>query len=319
MSDIIEDLTPLNLLEEKEKFLRDPTYNPQFTYVRSFTPLELIHWGQPKPKLIEMSQEFLKNRDRQPKQEMSYITEEQIVEQVRQFNEEYKLEDPIEVVFSDDAVVRCRVDKTHIFFQRPVQYTKMKFSGLYRHELETHILRRLNHAKFHTQETTKNEEEFRRTEEGLADLNALLFSTREPEYKTLLSYLVVAFAQELSFSEEYQKILELGFSERRAWNSTLRTKRGLTDTSQPGGFTKDIVYLEGSIQVWAWLMNPQHDPKDLYIGRFGLSEIGEHKSHTDFNTLLLPKFLQNHTEYLQNIREVGEVNSYQTMLQEVPS
>lgn len=51
----------------------------------------------------------------------------------------------------------------------------------------------------------------------------------------------------------------------------LRVKRGLSDTSSPGGLYKDQVYLEGAVQL---LKNRKTiDFKTLYCGKLNLSDL----------------------------------------------
>ncbi|MBT3720599.1 DUF1704 domain-containing protein, partial [archaeon] len=45
------------------------------------------------------------------------------------------------------------------------------------------------------------------------------------------------------------------FSKESSWLMTLRAKRGLCNTSKPGAFTKDYVYLKGYIDVKNFIQN----------------------------------------------------------------
>ena len=50
---LVRDLTPINLLEEKQKFFdQNCKYNPYFKYNNLATLDKLYKYGQPKPKYL---------------------------------------------------------------------------------------------------------------------------------------------------------------------------------------------------------------------------------------------------------------------------
>jgi len=199
-----------------------------------------------------------------------------------------------------------------ILFQLPLRYTIHTYRGLYRHELETHILRRTNHWNNFGNKDVSTEVEFRRTEEGLANLHTHLFRKDKKIRKTFLSYYSTFLSQKYSFSRMFKILVDLGMSNDRAWNLCLRNKRGLVDTSKPGGFTKDICYLEGTIQVWEWLLNPKNDAKNLYIGRVSLDAIEPLIKQNKYS-ITPPTFLENRDKYIDMITKIGEVNKFDVL------
>ncbi len=54
-------------------------------------------------------------------------------------------------------------------------------------------------------------------------------------------------ASKLGFVDLFNDLEKYIDNPRRRFKLTLRVKRGLTDTSEPGGLYKDQVYLEGAI------------------------------------------------------------------------
>ena len=85
MSNLIAELVPLNLLEEKAKFFADQTYHPQFQYVREFSRQELTIWGLPKNELAEYSRKMLETSEYQV-DKGEIVTREYIVQEVERFN-----------------------------------------------------------------------------------------------------------------------------------------------------------------------------------------------------------------------------------------
>ncbi len=92
------------------------------------------------------------------------------------------------------------------------------------------------------------------TEEGLASINqlyehALKGGPKPYLYKGALNYYACCMAAEMSFVELFEELAQYVDDPFRRWKYCLRVKRGMTDTSQPGGMYKDQVYLEGSVKI----------------------------------------------------------------------
>lgn len=309
----IRDLFPLNYREEKTKFWLDFSYNPQFTYVRQFDQTELTQWGIPKVELYQYSLEMIDNiPPTQPT--VDPITETQIVAWIENFNRYHHLETDVTATFSSQIHARCLVADGKIFFKIPITYTAQKFEDLMRHELETHFLRRLNHRQEPWQDEKFTDNEVRRTEEGLAILHTHLFREDQKMYKTYLNYAAVYYAQQHSFAEVFDYLRKMDLSAEKSWLIAVRVKRGLTDTSLPGGLTKDICYLEGAIQVWTWLMDSQNYPPDMYLGRIPLSAIPQLKPISELGQLRYPKFFDNLETYLDNIQQIGKTNRFSELI-----
>jgi len=58
-------------------------------------------------------------------------------------------------------------------------------------------------------------------------------------FKAALNYYSAAMASKMSFVELFNDLAKYVDSPKRRWKCTLRVKRGLEDTSQPGGLYKD--------------------------------------------------------------------------------
>lgn len=305
---LLADLTPLNALAEKDKFWANPKSNPVFQYVRTFRPGELYDWGLPKVTVAEYCLSQLKKDSLQ--EPGTYIDQQVISQAITHFNEVYQLKKPLQIQFSEHFATKVKVSSDCIYFKLPIRYTSQTFQGLCRHELETHVLRRMNHVTNFGTEVVSPELKLRRTEEGLANLHSHLFRADKTIKKTYLSYYSVYLAQHYSFADMFQILLDLRMSRERAWNLCLRNKRGLEDTSELGGFTKDICYLEGTIQVWDWLINRQQPAQNLYLGRLDLDTIDRLTASEKTYQIITPKFYEDQVTYLKMITEIGEVNKF---------
>ena len=114
------------------------------------------------------------------------------------------------------------------------------------------------------------------TEEGLAWINALYNTALEKKfkpflYKYALYYYSSYLASKMSFVELYNALEKYVDNPKRRWKAVLRVKRGMEDTSQPGGLYKDQVYLEG-----AWKILKQRKNIDfrlLYGGKINVEDL----------------------------------------------
>ena len=310
--DILKDVTPLNLMEERKTFFEDFSYNPQFVYRRSIEPAELLLWGTPRDDYFEHAKKKLEKYPRS-KEPRTPITEAVVTQAINEFNEKHHLEVPLKLHFSENYLSRCRITDTAIFFQLPLAYSEVMFKDLLRHELETHYLRRLNHSLQPWREYNSPEPVFRRTEEGIANLHTHLLRDDKIMRKSYTTYIAVYLCQHLPFAEVFANLLQLNVTPETAWLLTVRGKRGLTDTSQPGCFSKDICYLEGAVKVWQWLMNSNNNPHDLYLGRISLEDIPHLSKNATTHRLKYPTFFDTMSEYLSNISTIGEVNEYNNL------
>jgi len=111
------------------------------------------------------------------------------------------------------------------------------------------------------------------TEEGFAAYNEFKCGLLSP--KILRNYAGRVIANHLSlsnsFSRVYNHLLEY-FTRQDAWNLTLRSKRGLTNTALPGAFTKDHLYLKGFLKVKEFA-DSGGDMKKLYVGKIGIEHV----------------------------------------------
>lgn len=316
-TDIIKDTKPLNLAEERQKFLDDPSYNPQFSYAREIHPEELVAWGIPKEshynhalRMIEQWQTDEQSKPIVPKTPL--VTEPYIEEKIAEFNARLSLTHPVSAKFTANTISRCLLSGSTLVFRTPMKYTKSVLDDLFRHELETHYLRKHNH---HIQGWADlPDPEFRYTEEGLANLHTFLLREEKLILKTYRTYIAVYLAQKTSFAQIYAELTRLHVPEETAFLLALRTKRGLKDTSRPGGFTKDISYFEGSVKVWNWIMNANNDPHDLYLGRIGLQHVKEMKKIATTEGLLYPRFFADIEAYRSHVKAIGERNHFEQLI-----
>lgn len=290
---LISNLVPVNLESEKQKFFASGgKVNPRFHYHKVYAASVLHKYGLPRVDYIEKAQEYV----RQHRFQKPAVTGEVLsLAQMEAILEDLCKRLGIEPIhLQTDARQNSRfmiVRQNVLSVQWPAKVTREQFDDVLNHEIQTHLLRRLNERKqpWYRDKTRRNVL-WKMTEEGLATYNSK--DKDNPDlWQAAWLYLLVAWAQTEDFVSVYQRNLEYGLSRERAFTNTLRVKRGVRDTSQPGGFTKDLVYWEGYWRVAEYLADPKHDIRDLYWGKVGLDELEELRSRAVTKGLVYPTFI----------------------------
>ena len=321
--DIIKRITPINLNEENERFLKlyhgGILYNPQYIYnsnselnhikekieeinfdsnstigsiykryqeylldcieitnligkTYEFTKMSIKIFGSPSNDILQKAIVILNDHNKN-----DYNNEEQYdAKCMRQiFIDEIKkhaFDWNVEIIDNISSKVAVDPDEKKIYINGKVLFSKNDMSRLLVHEFGTHVMRAENGSKqpyFIFQNGFPKSIE---TEEGLATYNE--WKNNLLDTKTLRIYAGRVLAVKLSLEKSfYEAFIELNkfFLEEESIRMISRVKRGLEDTSQPGAFTKDFVYLNGFFKVKD---NINLDTeKILYSGIIGLDDI----------------------------------------------
>jgi len=154
------------------------------------------------------------------------------------------------------------------------KFSENRIKRLKVHEIGTHALRAMNgYNQDYLLFASTNVSGYLPTEEGLAILNEEKAGLIQ--YPILKDYagrvIAVAHGLETSFRKTFKELVGY-FNKDKAFELTTRIKRGLGDTSRPGGFIKDHVYLEGKLLLGEFVKNGG-DLTPLYAGKIGLQHI----------------------------------------------
>ena len=310
----ISDLTPLNVAEEKQRFFNDFSYNPQFVYNREFTKQELTQWGLPNQEMYQHALSMVEKNPIVNQKNKTAVTQEQVEKKISQLLEQLGIPDTLSVKFEKNRITSCGITDTAIKFRIPLTYSSSDLEAVLGHEIETHFLRKRNNLQQPWASKTRPDYLFRSTEEGLAKLHGYLHLEDKTMKQAFYTYVAVYLAQTLSFSQLFAQLMDLGLWQDRAWFVTLVTKRGLTDTSQPGGITKTVTYIQGALRVLKWILSQSNDPHQLYWGRIDINEI-EHLSKVAIkDNLLFPTFFADMDDYQNKILEICQANNFEKFL-----
>lgn len=308
-------LTPVNLAQERQKFFESDTYNPQFIYKQEVDFSRLTIWGNSQPAVFEHADRMLKTLLVDPLKSSADITEEVVRQRIQKFNDEYKLDKPIQVKFSETQLSKCSFHEDVVSFRVPLKMDDEKLEALIRHELETHALRFRNHQIQPWKEYVSPAPGFRRTEEGLATLHTVLFRQNQSMRKSFLSYAAATIAETSSFREVYDYLRSVGCPKNTSWKVTVRVKRGYSDTSLPGAFTRELCYLEGTLQVWQALTSKRVSVEDLYLGRISIEDVATLGAEANREATKVPEFAsgQNESSYFEELQKIGELNKFSSV------
>lgn len=142
---------------------------------------------------------------------------------------------------------------------------------LFLHEIGVHVIRHENGLKQKYLLFSKGFPDFMETEEGLAIFaekrNKLLSNIALAKY---CCRLIAAYVSKYNdFYNIFKKISKY-INDSDAFDIVMRIKRGLVDTGQIGGFTKDQVYLSGLRKIE---LQPIDTIRKLFIGKVGLNDL----------------------------------------------
>lgn len=157
------------------------------------------------------------------------------------------------------------------------------------HEIETHVLTTANGAAQPLELFVTGFAGYLKTQEGLAAYNVTNQhpNVTRPQRFWARNAIAVDLARRKSFREVFEGIVALGFDERLAFGVTTKVKRGFTDTSIPGAFTKDYIYLAGRHAV-SYYVEHGGSLMDLYLGKVNVDDVDSVKQ---LPWIVAPKYL----------------------------
>lgn len=316
------DLIPVNLESEKAKFFASNfQYNPQFIYAKDISKKDLVKYGKPKLRYIFLAKRVLKKylkekeliKQSENKQlDLGQVETKSLVEKKLQI---YGLKDKYQIVFAKDFISRFAVNNKNklIKIRLPITINQNEIKAILNHEIDTHIVRQLNYEKqlWFKKKKKNGFKAYLHTEEGLATINELISSEHKLAYKSAINYLAINLALKKDFATVFNFIYQIWPDPERAWTWTFKKKRGITDTSKKGAYTKDLVYFEGLVQVLNYLKKNNCDPSELYYGKLNLEDIDKAKKLNPLKNLILPELFTKDPElYKQSVLKMIKNNLF---------
>ena len=250
---------------------------------KNVTKKAIAMYPKPSAKLIQIAKQLL-TLPISPKDERILRKDalKILKKAVIQLNIEWK-------VTSRKLVTSANVDtaRKRIEMNKGERFGKNYIQRLAIHEIGTHVLRAENGALQPYDIFRSGLGGYLQTEEGLAAYNEFEhgFMTNTSLRNYAGRVLAIHFALEHDFKTTFTQLRKY-FDKNIAFKLTVRAKRGLSDTSYKGGYTKDCVYLRGFLEVLTFAK--KHSVSELYVGKVGIKHLPLLKS---VKGLCKPEFL----------------------------
>ncbi|XP_020796535.2 mucin-2-like [Boleophthalmus pectinirostris] len=183
--------------------------------------------------------------------------------------------------------------------------------GMLRHEIGTHYLRGVNNNLQPWSSSDQRKALGLRganpTEEGLASLHSVLLRKQPFLWRAALLYYTVHHASHMSFTQLFHHIQRFVSSPEVRWEYCLRAKRGQTDTSKPGCFSKDQVYLDGILRILRHRRNIDFQLLTA-LGKVSFEDVERLRSLAVLSRTRIPHFMTDPDKYLSHLDHIVSVN-----------
>ena len=247
------------------------------------TDISVARYGKPSPKLFRNSARVL--RGKYGKYNLAKENKERDSEMLGYD----KIVSVFDIVFKELGLegwsvnkslniakngVKVGVKRKEVLVDENISKSKFQLRKTLIHEVGTHALRSYYGLKSGFEAISKpNLASYLDVEEGLASWNENnmgLLPEKSLRNKAGLTW-AIYLGEELSFRQLYNILLG-NFSRLGAFDIAYRVKRGLSDTSDPGIYAKDVVYFRGFRKVMKKL---EEDPtlyQKLYSGKISFKQ-----------------------------------------------
>ncbi|XP_072184814.1 putative tyrosine carboxypeptidase MATCAP2 isoform X1 [Excalfactoria chinensis] len=320
---LLTAIKPSNVEKEKMKFFKsDFTYNPQFEYANPALPNVLAKHSQASDRFLKQSinimERTLQKYGSYEKFEQatggSLLTKSRIWNHVRKYMVKEGCLGEIVVHLTEDLLSRASMTVVN---GRPTLTINIStarehwLEGMLRHEIGTHYFRGFNNNSQPWCNWNGRRKHglkpINPTEEGLASIHSVLFRKDPFLWRAALLYYTVYQASQMSFSQLFQDVGKFVQDPNTRWDYCVRAKRGWTDTSQPGCFNKDQVYLDGILRILRY-----RESIDFHLltalGKISYEDVDRLKGLAVIENMRVPHFLQDHARYMEHLEKIMEVN-----------
>lgn len=236
-----------------------------------FTKYCIRVYGKPSQSLVRKAKELI---ELPVEVEKKKLTPDKYVPMLEKGLEEYGLDEwKIKKVNGLGSSAYVNVSEKTVLLRRGQNFSDNYVKRLIVHEIGSHVLRAENGALQPLKIFYSGFPNYMATEEGLAVTNEQRMGLLNNE--TLKKYAARVIATDMalshSFAEIYTFMLKY-FGRTTAYKLAIRAKRGIADTRQPGGCTKDHVYLKGYLMLKKYLKKGGSIEK-LYYGKISLEHL----------------------------------------------
>uniref|UniRef100_A0A8D1CKJ2 KIAA0895 n=1 Tax=Sus scrofa TaxID=9823 RepID=A0A8D1CKJ2_PIG len=320
---ILTAIKPTNLEKEKLRFFKsDYTYNPQFEYANPSLPSVLAKHSNASDRFLKQSinimeltlQKYGSYEKFEQATGGSLLSKTRIWSHVRKYMMKEGCMGEIVVHLTEDLLSRASMTVVNGCPTLTINVSTARehwLEGMLRHEIGTHYFRGINNLQQPWNSWTgRKKHELKPnnpTEEGLASIHSVLFRKDPFLWRAALLYYTVYQASQMSFCELFKDTGRFVKDPNTRWDYCVRAKRGWTDTSKPGCFSKDQVYLDGILQILRY-----RETIDFHLltalGKVSYEDVDRLKGLAVTENMRVPHFLQDHGRYMEHLEKIMEVN-----------
>ena len=255
---------------------------------KDFTKNSIKFYGTPSNELISQAKSIIENIKITPEEE-TLTSEEVAFELKNHLKNQNIIGWSVKTAPITAKAITIPTEKT-LKINNNLFYSKEELERIKSHEIDTHIMR-FENSWNQMPELYFPFPNYLSTEEGLAIYSEEMNNVLDQKRLAICAgrVLAVSLALNNSFADVFEALTKY-FDENVAWAITLRVKRGLTDTSMPGGFTKDYLYLKGYFEIKKYV-ECGGSIKDLYVAKIGIADISTIKN---LDRIKPPKYLPSY-------------------------
>jgi len=170
--------------------------------------------------------------------------------------------------------VKVGVKTKQVLVDENIERSKFKLRKTLVHEVGTHVLRAHNGLNSGFEALSRpNLVDYLDVEEGLAtwnEYNMGLLTEKWLRNKAAMVY-AINIGEDMSFRTLYNSLLGV-LPKYSAFDVTYRVKRGMSDTTEPGLYTKDLCYFRGFRKVLKKFETQSNLYALLYAGKIGFKQ-----------------------------------------------
>ncbi|KAM9607640.1 microtubule-associated tyrosine carboxypeptidase 1 isoform 1-T1 [Trichechus inunguis] len=318
-------LRPTNMDSERDKFFHSHyTYNPQFEYQEPMPTAVLEKYCEASGQFIHQAvgiieavlEKFGTYEHFEAATGGQLLTKCQIWSIVRKYMQKEGCVGEVVVQLSEDLLSQAVMMVENSRPTLAINLTGARqywLEGMLRHEIGqgTHYLRGVNNAQqpWHSAEgrVQYGLRPANPTEEGLASLHSVLFRKQPFLWRAALLYYTIHRAARMSFRQLFHDLARYVQDTDVRWEYCVRAKRGQTDTSQPGCFSKDQVYLDGIVRILRHRQTIDF-PLLTSLGKVSYEDVDHLRPHGVLDKTRVPHFMQDLVRYRQQLEHIMATN-----------
>jgi hypothetical protein len=229
----------------------------------------------PPERIVNLARRLLRSVPPTPTRQVRHFDAEDQAAAMRARLHEYGLHDWR--VVTDDNISATNTDTATrtVHVRGDLRYSIEELKRNVVHEIDSHVLRSANGlGQPYRLLSLGAVPSYMLTEEGLAVINEERAHYIDyPRTRIFAGRAIASMrALEAGFHEVFTELRDYRFSHDEAWFMARRVKRGLGDTSHPGGYVKDHMYLWGRMVVEDYILNGGA-LEDLYVGKVAVEHL----------------------------------------------